>query len=171
MAGTRTAPIIGALTVTENLISIRTVDASEDLHSEPIKVIGGGLADMAEIEALTAAYQAATQASVYEVAHTAVWTGSINPTNAQALFRGGVEDGINLGFNDTDVFNSQFGFRLVAPVAATMVSNSDQPVVPIVTPMSELVAALITLAGAGFSLETLQYTGRKDRKGNAKRRV
>jgi hypothetical protein len=171
MAGTRTAPIVGALTVTENHIALGLVDASGDLYSEDLKTVGGGLADMAEIQAYAAAYQLGTQASLYEVRHTAIWTGSINPTNAEALFRGTVAEGINMGFRDTDVFNAVYGGRLIAPVAATMVANTDTPVYPLVAPMTTLTAAMIVLLGAGYSLETLQFTGRRERKNNVKIRT
>lgn len=171
MPGTRTAPTVGALTVTENLISLGLVDASGDLYSEPLKTTGGGLADMAEIEAYAAAYQSGSNASLYEVRHTAVWTGSINPTNALALFRASVSEGINIGLRDTDVFNATAGQRLIAPVAATMVGNTDTPVYPLVAPMDAITAAMITLLGAGYSLETLQFTGRRERKGNVKVRA
>lgn len=168
MAGTRTAPQVGALTVTENIVSLGLIDASGDKFSEGAKVIGGGLADMAEIEALAVAYQAGTQASLWEVRHTAVWTGSANPSNAEALFRGSIAEGINLGFRDTDVFNAIAHQRLVAPVAATMVGNTDTPVFPLVAPMTALVNAYITLLGAGYSLETMQFTGRRERRNNTR---
>lgn len=166
---TRTAPTVGALTVSENLIGLSLMDASGDKFSESIKTVGGALADMAEVEAVAAAYQAASQASLFEVRMTQVWTGSANPTNADVGQRNSIADGINMAYRDTDVFNAVFGGRLIAPVAATMVGNSDDPVYPLVVPLSTLVAAYITLLGVGYSLESLQYTERRERKNNAKK--
>lgn len=171
MAGTRTAPTVGALTVTENLIGFRVIDGSDDIYSTPLKTIGGGLADMAEIEALAAAFQPTTQASLFEVHHTAIWRGSANPSNAEFLARGSIADGLNLLYKDTDVFNAVQSFRIPAPVAALMVDNSDTPVYPLVAPMIAFNTALIALLGAGYSLESLQYTERRERSNNTKRRA
>lgn len=171
MAGTKTAPTVGALTVTENIIGVSLMDISGDTKSEAIKTTGGGLADMAEIEAWVVAYQAASHASLFEVRHTAVWRGSANPTNAESGIRPMVEQGINIGFDDTDLFNSATTQRLFAPVAAALVGNSDQIVVPPVVPISTLLAAYITLLGAGYSAEFMQYTARRERSNNAKSKL
>lgn len=171
MPGTRTAPTVGALTVTENLISLGLVDASGDLFSASLKSQGGELEDMAEIETAAAAYQLSTNASLYEVRHTAIWRGSLNPTNALALYRATIAEGINMSYRDTDVFNAIANMRLIAPVAETMVASTDTPVYPLVAPLSTLNAALITLIGAGYSLESLQFTGRRERKNNTKIRT
>lgn len=171
MAGTRTAPAATAGDVTANLVTMHLVDISGDLKTETIKTPGGAILDNADIQAFSVAYQAASHASLWGVSQQIDWFGSINPTNAEAGIRPMVEQGINLGFNDTDVFNSATTQRLLAPVAATMIGNTDTPVYPLVTPLSTLVNAYITLMGAGFSLEFLQYTARKERKNNTRIRT
>lgn len=168
MAGTRTAPEVVATEITQNNISIGVVDASGDTYSEGVVIAGGALPTLATIEALVVAYQAATQASVWEVSVTNVFRGSKNPGNANALFRAGKENGINMLYRDTDVLNAVATQRLVAPVAATMVANTDMPVYPLVAPMVALNAAFIALLGAGYSLESLQFTGRRERRNNSK---
>ena len=174
MAGTRTAPTVGALTTTEQTVGVSLIDASEDIFSDSLKFEGGALIDMAEIEAWVADYQPATQASIFEVRHTVVWRGSANPTNAEALYRGSIADGININFLDTDVFNSGVGMRLVAPVAAWLQANSDVVIVPAVGVADALLDQTITLLnslGGGYSLETLQFTTRRERRNNPKRRA
>lgn len=174
MAGTRTAPTVGALTTTEQIVGVSLIDASEDVYSDSLKFAGGALIDMAEIEAWVADYQPATQASLFEVRHTVVWRGSANPSNAEALYRGSIADGININFLDTDVFNSGTGMRLVAPVAAWMQANSDIVIVPAVGVADALLDQTVTLLnsmGGGFSLESMQFTTRRERRNNPKRRV
>lgn len=168
MAGTKTAPAVTAATITENQISISVVDASGDSYSDGYKVAGGALPTLTLIETLVNAYQAATQASVYQVTVANVFRGSKNPSNAETLARFQAENGINMLFRDTDVLNAVQTQRLVAPVAATMVGMTDTPVYPLVAPMDALVAAYIAAIGAGYSLESLQYTGRRERKNNTK---
>lgn len=168
MAGTRTAPEVIAGEITQNNVSIGVVDASGDTWSEGFVINGGALPNLALAEAVAVAYQAATQASVWEVTVTNVWRGSKNPTNANFLARFGKENGINLLYRDTDVLNAVRNQRLVSPVAATMVASTDQPVYPLVAPMVALNDAIIALIGAGYSLESLQFTGRRERKNNTK---
>lgn len=171
---TRTAPTVGALTVTEQTVGVSVIDASEDIFADSLKFAGGALVDMAEIEAWVADYQPATQASVFEVRHNIVWRGSANPTNADAGYRGSIADGININFLDTDVFNSGVGMRLVAPVAAWLQNNSDIVIIPAVGVADALLDQTLTLLnslGGGYSAETLQFTTRRERRNNQKRRV
>lgn len=168
MAGTRTAPVVAVANITQNNVGISVVDASGDGWSEDFISVGGALPSEALIEAVAVAYQAATQASLFEIRVTNVYRGSRNPTNAEFLARGAAESGINLLYKDTDVLNAVQGQRLVAPVAATMVGSTDIPVYPLVAPMVALNNAIIALIGSGYSLESLQYTGRRERKNNPK---
>jgi len=168
MAGTRTAEETLAANISENQISIGLVDASGDTYSENYSVTGAALPSLVLVEAVVAAYQLATQASIWEVRVTNVWQGSKNPTNANALYRGTKAEGINMLYRDTDVLNAVQTQRLVAPVAATMVSNTDTPVYPLIAPMVALNDAQIALIGAGYSLESIQFTGRRERRNNTR---
>lgn len=171
---TRTAPTVGALTITEQLVGVSLVDASEDIFSDSIKLPGGALLDMAEVEAWVADYQPTTQASLYEVRMTQVWRGSVNPSNADAGYRGSIADGININFIDTDVFDAGLGMRVIAPVGAWLQNNSDIVIVPVVGLPDALIDQTLTLInslGGGYSLETLQFTTRRERRNNPKRRA
>jgi len=171
---TRTAPTVGALTITEQLVGVSFVDASEDVFSDSLKLPGGALLDMADVEAWVADYQPVTQASLFEVRMMQVWRGSINPSNADAGFRGSIADGINIGYNDTDVFGASLGLRVIAPVAAWLQGNSDIVIVPLAgTPaaFNTETLNLINSLGGGYSLESLQFTTRRERRNNPKRRA
>jgi len=163
MAGTRTAPTVGALTVTENLVSLNLVDISNDTHSEPISLAGGALTDMADIEAIAADYQAASNASLWRVTQTVIWEGDRDPDNAVAAFRGGIENGINLLFRDIANLDTQT-MRLVAPIAAVLQGNQDIPLLT-ATEASNLITEYLNLL-AGYEFRNAQYTTRRERRGN-----
>lgn len=171
---TRTAPTVGALTITEQLVGVSLIDASEDVFSDSVKMPGGALVDMADVEAWVADYQPVTQASIFEVRMMQVWRGSANPSNADAGYRGSIADGINIAYNDTDVFGAVEGIRVVAPVTAWLQGNSDVVIVPLVGLPAAFNAETLNLLnslGAGYSLESLQFTTRRERRNNPKRRA
>lgn len=171
---TRTAPTVGALTISEQLVGVSLMDASEDVFSDSIKMPGGALLDMAAVEAWIADYQPVTQASIFEVRMMQVWRGSANPSNADAGYRASIADGININYNDTDVFNAVEGIRVVAPIAAWLQGNSDVVIVPLAGLPAAFNAETLTLLnslGGGYSLESLQFTTRRERRNNPKRRA
>lgn len=161
---THTVPTIGALTVTENLISVAGVDRSNDTYVESIKQAGGALTDMADIEAFTAQYKANTQLSVFRVVQQVVWEGQKDPDNADLAYRANAESGINLLFRNTTVTPPQvFTGRVAAPIATIMQGAQDIPL--LVSPLTLLVTQYINMM-PDFALESMQYTGRKERKNN-----
>lgn len=164
MPGTRTAPTVGALTVTENLISMAVVDTSSDVYVESIKQAGGALSDMADIEAIAAQYQANTNASLFRVTQQVVWEGAMDADNAVAAFRAQTESGINLLFRNVTVTPPvAYTARVVAPIATIMQGNQDIPL--LVSPLTLLVAQYINMM-PDYALESMQYTGRKERRNN-----
>lgn len=165
MPGTATYPVVTG-TPTSTQVSIHSVDASGDLYAASVDVAAA--ATQNDINALAGTYQAATSASVYEVTRTQSWKGEIDPDNAVAAYRGSVSDGINLLFRNADQFARSF--RLVAPIAAIMQGNQDIPIITPTNELGEMVADYLTLS-TGFNLETLQFTGRRERKNNPKIRV
>jgi hypothetical protein len=161
---TRTAPAVGALTMTKSAASLHLIDASGDLHAESVYAAGDGLGDLAAIEALAADYQPATQASLWKVTQTLEWEGDADPDNADVGQRNSVKDGINLLFKNITLAQSQTP-RVIAPVAAIMQGNQDIPLLS-----DAILTALITeyLANAlsGYSLNSAQYTERRERQNN-----
>lgn len=161
MPGTRTAPTVGALTVAENIVSLGLIDVSGDTWSEALNLPGGALTDMADIQAWSAAYQATSNASLFRVTQTVVWEGARDPDNALALFRASAESGINLLFKNAALI-TETG-RVIAPIDTIMQGNQDIPL--LVAPLTALVTQYLNLL-AGFSLESMQYTGRRERRNN-----
>lgn len=164
MPGTRTAPTVGALTITKSAATIHLIDASGDLHTESVYNAGDGLGDQAEIEALVLDYQAATNASIWKVSQTLEWEGDADPDNALALYRASVASGINLLFKDLTTLNQQTP-RLIAPIAEVMQGNQDIPLLT-ATAMSNLITQYLAAALSTYNLKSAQYTDRKERKNN-----
>lgn len=161
---TRTAPTVGALTITRSSASMSLIDASGDLHTESVYALEDGMSDLAEVEALAADYQAATQASLYKVTQTIEWEGDADPDNADVGQRNSVKDGINLLFGNIALDKTQTP-RLIAPIGAVMQGNQDIPLLSS-TELEALILQYLAAALAGYNLKSAQYTQRKERFNN-----
>lgn len=161
MAGTRTAPATTGAE-TSLVASLGLIDASGDLYSESLEF--DTAPDNADLEAWVAAYQAATQASVWRASLTLNWEGVADTNNAENNLRYGVESGVNLLFKQPSGINS-LSQRLVSPLPATMQGNQDIPFLSN-APFPALLAAYLTLIGGTYDLYSGQYTTRKERKNN-----
>lgn len=162
---TRTAPTVGG-SPNNVTVSIGLIDASGDVYSDAYKFTA--VPSNAAIEAIVAAYQAASQASVYRVDVNSSYEGDADPDNADVGQRNSVKDGINLAYKNIATLKTQSP-RLVAPIDAVMEGNQD---IPLVT--STELAALITAqlaALTGYSLQTAQFTERRERKNNPRIKV
>lgn len=166
MAGTRTAPTVGDLTVTKSTATLHLVDAAGDLTTDAI--VSAGAIDTIDVEALAAAYQPNTQASLWKVSLTSEWEGDIDPDNATALARYQISDGINLLWKDSASLTA-ITPRVYAPVAAIMQGNQD---IPLLSPQifADLVAAYQEIL-SGYSLTSAQFTTRRERRNNPRIRV
>lgn len=162
MAGTATIPAVTG-TATATAASLGLIDASGDLWSENLEVPAA--ATQAQINVIALAYQAASQASLYKVSVNRDWEGDADPDNAEAEYRGQVESGINLLYKNLTT-NQTYSQRVVAPVAASMQGNQD---IPLLTSdeLTDLILATVA-AKPGYELVSAQYTGRRERKNNAK---
>jgi len=167
MAGTRTAPTVGAGTQTTLGVTIHLIDASGDLFTE---YVVASTDDLVDIEAFVNAYQPATQASVWKVSFTQEWEGEADPDNAESLFRGSVSDGINLLFKDVPAQAKQTP-RLVAPVASVMQGDFDIPTLVSPSVLPALVTQYLTLLGGAYGLDSMQFTERRERRNNPRIKV
>jgi len=165
MAGTRTAPAYTAA-ATERSVALSLIDASGDLWSEGMNVPVAATA--ATLEAWAAAYQAGSNASLYACWDHIGRVGDADPDNAVAAFRSSKEDGINLSFKNLTTLVT-YPARLIAPVPAAMQGNQDIPLVSS-TELSDLITAILAIK-TGFTMQTAQYTGRKEAKNNPKIKV
>lgn len=165
MAGTRTAPAVTGVVSSVNT-TLHFIDASGDTFTENIVTLGIPLA--ADIEGWAAAYQLATQSSLWKVTQSSAWEGAADPDNAEVGQRNSVKDGINLLYKDIATLNT-INARLIAPVPSTMQGNQDIPLVSDATFTALLLAYAILLPS--YELNSAQYTERRERKNNPKIKV
>lgn len=166
MAGTPTAPDVSAVAANQFSATLHLVDASGDLFTD--NITGAATMSLANIEAYKASYQAASNASLYGVTFAQSWFGDIDPDNALALYRASVKNGINMLWKNPTTLKSLTP-RLIAPIAGVMQGNQDIPLLT-ATELAALIAdyqALLT----GFSLQSAQYTDRRERSNNPKIRA
>jgi len=163
MPGTRTAATVNG-TPLRKQISIRVIDATGDKASDVI--LAPATVTDAEIEAYVAAYVAASNASVYRVEVSFVYSGQEDAGNALAASREGVQEVINfLAKSDTDDAASQRAV-LRAPLTAMFVTESDQIVITNATYEAWYVAATALFnGGAGgsgdYSSRSSKFSERK----------
>jgi len=159
---TRTAPLFTA-PVSRRLITMRLIDQSGDLYSESF-VVGTG-ASAASIEALAAAYAAATQASLYSIVDTLERNGIASIANADTGSRDSIKNGINTLYKVPSSGESTAP-RLVAPQPAVMVGTTDTPNL-LATEWLAWESALDALL-VNYAFVSAQFTERRERKNNTK---
>lgn len=161
MPGTRTAPEYDGIP-TSVLYTLYLIDASGDLYTDALRFVTPPTT--AELEAHVVAYQAASNASVYGITRVDEYFGEADPDNAVAAYRGSVKDGVNLLIKNATTLTSTTP-RLVAPIPEVMQGNQDIPLLTS-TEMSTLILSYLTLLGAGWNMDTAQYTERRERTNN-----
>lgn len=160
-AGTRTAPNVSVASPAPIQTTLHLVDASGDLYTENVPY--PSTQTLADVEAFAAAYQAATQASLYQVTQLNIWAGDLDPDNAVAGYRGSVKDGVNMLWKDLTAQKS-LSPRLVAPIENVMQGNQDIPLLT-ATEFTALITAIGTLI-VSYNLQSAQYTERRERANN-----
>jgi len=158
--GTRTAPLFTA-TATDRLVTIHVVDRSGDNWAETFRFPVGQSAST--IETVIAAYQAATQASVWKVTDQLIREGAEVSANANIDQRNQASQGINLLFKNP-TSHITYTPRIVAPVLAAMQGDQDIPVVD-ADPVEAFISAYVAIL-ASFNFQSAQYTDRRERKNN-----
>lgn len=157
----RTAPIVAIANITGSITTLHLIDASGDKYTEAI--FTPDLVSDTNVEAFAAAYQSATQASIYKITQQLIYEGDADPNNADTNQRNTVSEGVNLLYKNIANNSSQTP-RLVAPVEAVMQGNQDIPFLSN-APFPSLITAIGDML-AGFSLVSAQFTGRRERKNN-----
>ena len=158
--GVRTAPdTTGAVTSVNTTLHL--IDASGDLTTDNILSVAAPSGAL--VQAWATKYQAASQASLYQVTQQLVWAGDADPDNAGSDQRNSVKDGINMLFKNLSTLRNQ-NSRLVAPLLATLQGNQDIPLLSS-TEMADLIVAELAIL-TGFSFTSAQFTERRERKNN-----
>ena len=159
--GVRTAPVVAIANITSSQTSLHLIDASGDKQTDTIitpDLVSDGL-----VEAWAAAYQATSQASMYEVRQTIVYQGDADASNAGTDQRNSVADGNNLLLKNISTLSTQT-LRAIAPILTVMQGNQDIPLLGTPGYSDLIVAALAMLTG--FNMQSAQFTGRRERKNN-----
>lgn len=120
MAGTRGAPTIDG-TGTYRQVVVKTIDHTSDKRSDAFRV--PSTVTNAEIESFVAAYQAASQASVYEVLVKEVYTSIEDDDNATNEPRESLSQIVTAFFKDTLDFTTRAILR--APIDAMFTNGTD----------------------------------------------
>jgi len=162
MAGTRTAPDVTGAT-TEIVTGLSLVDASGDLYSDSIITMGATAPSAALVQAWSEEYQALSNASLYEVRQTRIWSSDYALSNAVAAYRGSVKDGINVAYKNYASGKAQTP-RLVAPTAACFNGNLD---VVVLDDMVDFLVAQVAML-SGYTFQHAQFTERRERRNNPK---
>lgn len=161
MAGTRTAPDFTG-TADERNVTLHFIDTSEDYYSQVLTELPNAATD-AQVEAIAAAFQAASQASLWKIQDSFLYVGAALASNAESGLRSNSADGINILYkNGADGVT----YRLPAPVPATMDGSTD-----VVDPTSTELLAINTAVEAavtGYVAQSAMFTGRRDRKNKRK---
>lgn len=165
-AGTRTAPTVAIANINKSVTTLHLIDASGDYYTDAI--VTPDLVSDTTVESWAAAYQAASQASLWKVSQSIEYVGDDDPNNADNLQRSTIAEGVNLLYKNISTLQSQTP-RLVAPIQAVMQGNQD---IPLVTAgeLSALITAELAML-TGFSLNSAQFTGRTERKNNPRIKV
>lgn len=161
MAGTRTAPDASVANPNKIITTLHVIDQSGDKFADAI--VTPTSPTLAQVEAWAAAYQAATQASLYEITQLLSWNGAAASSNAQTGSRDSVAEGINFLLKDPTNLKSQTP-RLVAPLAAVMQGTQDVPLLT-ATEATNLTTALLNIL-TSYAFSHAQFTGHRERANN-----
>lgn len=159
--GTRTAPTVAIANINKSVTTFHLVDASGDTFTDAIvtpDLVSDGL-----VEAIAAAYQAASQASLWKVSQTIEYIGDQDTSNGGIGQRNSIAEGVNNLYKNLTTLQSQTP-RLVAPIDAVMQGNQDIPLLSS-TEMAALITATLAVL-SGYSHASAQFTGRRERTNN-----
>lgn len=155
MPGTRTAPTVNG-TTTHKLVSVRYIDNSGDKKADNY-IVPAAATDI-QIEALIAALQAGTNASIYEVQVTQLYSGAADKNNGLNAGRSpSIHDYMYFTAKSTNPDNKAKRALVPAPLEVLFVPNSDT-----LDPTSAEIVAVLTawtaLLGAGWDVAWGSYT-------------
>lgn len=156
MAGTRTAPTVDG-TPDFKRISLSLVDAQGDIRS--VSLVVDAATTVATIEALVAALQAVTNASIYEVTVTDVYSGARNTSNASDAVVNSVYSNIVYHIKASPT-SSQRGY-VPAPIDAVFIAGTDTPDINNAD-LGTWFAAVLAAAGGAYTGQSVRYTERRE---------
>lgn len=156
MPGTRTAPPVDG-TGSFARLSIGMIDAQGDIRS--VSLIVDAALSAANQEALVDALQTITNASIYEIEFTQVYSGARSVSNASDEVVNSVYSNIVYHVKSSPT-SSQRGY-VPAPIDAVFVADTDTPD----TTNADLAAwfaAVLTAVGVAYTGQSVRYTERRE---------
>ena len=159
MAGTRTAPIVDALSanMTFKQVSIRLMDWTGDFRTDTYRLIPAVTND--QVEALVAAVAALTNATLYEVKISEVYTSVADSTNALEEVWENAKD--NLVVQSKKPTGESQRVFIPAPINAMFIEQTDQ-IDPTFAALGTLLAAWDAAVDAEFEIIGAHFTSRRD---------
>lgn len=156
MAGTRTAPTVDGSPVSKS-VSIGLIDAQGDVRS--ISLVAAAGATNAQIEALVAAVQAATNASVWRVTVGEVYNGAESKGNAanavvESLYS-------NIVYHVKESATSSQRAYIPAPLETLFNTDTDQPD-PTDALLTAWFTAVLAVVGNTYTGQSIRYTERRE---------
>lgn len=158
---TRTAPVVAIANITSSHTTARLIDASGDKTATTL--ITPTLVSDLLVETWAAEYQLATQASIYEISQTILYTGDDDSSNADTDQRNSIADGVNHVLKSVPLLKTQT-LRAVAPTLTMMLGNQDIPILGNPGYENFILATLAFMAQ--YNHKSSQFTGVKERKNN-----
>lgn len=157
MAGTRSAPTVdGSPTFIQ--VGVRLVDSRGDLRTVSLRVAAGTLP--ASIEAMVAALQVATNASVYEVQVTERYATNPLASNADNSVFESVYDNIAINFKNQSTGAQQTAF-IPAPIGGLVLDGDEvATVIPAYSDFRDAVDAILDTA---YEPVTARFTERREK--------
>jgi len=156
MPGTRTAPTVDG-TPNKRVISIRGIDSDGTKRAIDYSVAIG--ATPAEVEAVVATLQLASNMSIYEVNDGYVYTSNALSTSAAAAVQQSVRQNIVILFKDDVTFETQEAY-IPAPISSLFTTGTKNVIVTNATYTNYRDAVGVVLA-ADYGAISVRYTERR----------
>lgn len=162
-AGTRTAPTVDGTGV-YRLISLRLIDESGDIKTMSVRA--PSTLTNAEIETFVVAYQAVTQASIFAVHVSEVYSAVEDKNDAVTGTRDSVYDVLNI--LNRNALAAADTVEIHAPEPATMLGNSDE-IDPSSGTLGTFFTAMLALLNGGvggsgtYEVISARYSERQER--------
>lgn len=159
MPGTRTAPTVDG-TPPFQQVSFQFIDSTEDIRSVSIQLPPGATA--AQIEAIAAALQARSNASLFKIEVKEVYASTPDVGNALAEVHISVFDNVVVLFKDQ--LNHSQDIFVLAPITALQPDDSDTPVG---TQLTAIILAVTSALEQGttddWQAVSARYTERREK--------
>lgn len=155
---TRTATTVNG-TPARYRVSLSFMDASSDKRTISIDVLAADYT-AAKVEALAAAQQDASQASLWKIEVAAVYEGDADAGNADTDQRNSVFDNVALRAKNATT-NIGYDGYVLAPAPAVMLADSDE-IDPASTELAAVLTAYLALK-AGYTFRSARFTERMEK--------